>query len=267
MKTQIVYETNADYEATYRKLAESQVIVAEKTEKGLIWFTVKGTKTVFTLSPYGRLQVKWNNPEEKKVLLKIIKTLIAPKQGQKFRMKPTGQQPFIRYPPPPNFKLWWCDEETEYHKQTAKRTSETLTHRRQLSLGLEAILAEDWYLYRYQETSGERARWKDKIEREGIRLKEFVIEHLRSDYPDTYDKLKRWRKLKEALLKEGNSVHDVDEAVARTFFGEFPRSDERRNLLVQGIAVYRALRSDIELINLKIEAGKSLEGTCRLCRE
>jgi len=147
----------------------------------------------------------------------------------------------------------------------------TLEHRRQLSLGLEAILAEDWYLYRYQEPSRERARWKDKIEREGIRLKEFAIEHLRSGYPETYDKMKRWRKLKEgakeALLKEGNPV-DVAEGVINfvSFVDRFPIvSEECQELLDQRIKAYQDLASDIRIIILEIEAGKRLKGACRLC--
>jgi hypothetical protein len=114
VKTEIVYETNADYHATYEKLVESGVIVADQTGKGLIWFRVKGTRTVFTLSPYGKLQVKWNNVEEKKILLRIVKNLLVPTESQKLRMRPAGQQAFIPYPVPPNLKLYWCDEETEY---------------------------------------------------------------------------------------------------------------------------------------------------------
>jgi len=158
-------------------------------------------------------------------------------------------------------------------KRTRKSSRATLGHSRQLSLGLEAILAEDWTLYRYQEPSKERARWKDKIEREGNKLKKFAIEHLRSSYPDIYEKMKRWRELKakakKMLLDEGNP-EDVTEGVINfvSFVGIFPRiSEECQEVLDQRIEVYQALTSDIELVNLKIEAGKPLRGTCRLCHE
>ena len=140
-----------------------------------------------------------------------------------------------------------------------------------MSLGLEAILAEDWTLYRHQEPSKERSCWREKIELEGNRLKEFAAEHLRSGYPDTYDKMKRWRKLKErakeALLKEGKSV-DVAESVVNfvSFLeGSTIISEECREILDQRLEAYQALTCDIELINLKIVADKLLEGTCRLC--
>ncbi|MEM4481077.1 MAG: hypothetical protein QXG58_07595 [Candidatus Bathyarchaeia archaeon] len=117
MWNQVVYDANFDYEATYEKLVQSFIAVVEKTEKGLIWVRFKDTKTVFLLSPKGKIQVRWANPEEKKVLLKILKNMLVPIEGQKLSIKPSKQQLFIEYPPPPNFKLYWCEAETEYVKQ------------------------------------------------------------------------------------------------------------------------------------------------------
>jgi hypothetical protein len=116
MKTQIVYETNIDFGASVEKIAESNLIVWERTEKNLVWFQVKETTTVFVLSPRGKMQVKWENPEEKKILMKVVKSILIPRQGEKLKIKPVGQQPFVTYPPPKNFKLYWCDETTEYEK-------------------------------------------------------------------------------------------------------------------------------------------------------
>jgi hypothetical protein len=129
VKTQIVYETNADYEATIQRLTKSELVIGDNTCKGLFWFRIEGTKTVFILSPYGKLQVRWNEVQEKKVLLKIVKKLLVPKDGDKLRIKPTSQQAFVRYPPPENFKLYWCDEETEYVRivDTAKKESSIFT--------------------------------------------------------------------------------------------------------------------------------------------
>ncbi|MEM3550825.1 MAG: hypothetical protein QXV01_07020, partial [Candidatus Bathyarchaeia archaeon] len=117
MRNQVVYKANFDYEATYQRLVQSNIAVVDKTEKGLIWVRFKDTKTVFLLSPRGKIQVKWANLEEKKVLLKILKNLLAPTEGQKLSVKPSKQQFSIEYPPPPNFKLYWCELETEYTKQ------------------------------------------------------------------------------------------------------------------------------------------------------
>jgi hypothetical protein len=113
---QVIYETNADLEASYKNLTTSNHIVADITEKGLLWFRFKGTKTVFMLSKNGKMQVKWNNVEEKKFLLKFLKNLLVPQEG-KLKIKPSKQQVWIDYPPPSNFKLYWCDEETEFSQQ------------------------------------------------------------------------------------------------------------------------------------------------------
>jgi|YelNatPaOPRAMG01_1025707.scaffolds.fasta_scaffold03873_17 hypothetical protein len=116
MPNQVVYESDFDYEATYERLCRSGIAVVEKTGKGLIWLRFKDTKTVFLLSPGGRIQVRWANLEEKKVLLKILKNMLVPIEGQKITLKPLKQQFFIGYPPPPNFKLYWCETAVEYAK-------------------------------------------------------------------------------------------------------------------------------------------------------
>ncbi|MEM2439955.1 MAG: hypothetical protein QW493_01910 [Candidatus Bathyarchaeia archaeon] len=107
----MVYETNADFEATWKNLTENPLIVAavDKTEKGLLWLRFKKTNTIFMLSPNGRLQVKWENEEEKKVLFELVKMLLVPK-GLTLTIKPLKQQVWIDYPPPENFKLYWCKE-------------------------------------------------------------------------------------------------------------------------------------------------------------
>jgi hypothetical protein len=116
MPNQVVYESNFNYEATYERLCQSGIAIVEKTEKGLIWLRFKDTKTVFLLSPGGRIQVRWANLEEKKVLLKILKNMLVPLEGQNVSIKPLKQQLFIEYPPPPNFKLYWCETSVEYAK-------------------------------------------------------------------------------------------------------------------------------------------------------
>jgi hypothetical protein len=114
---QVVYETNADYDATWENLTKNPLVVVDtcKERCGTLWFRLKGTKTVFILSPYGRLQVKWECEDEKKVLFEIVKNLLIPKDST-LKIKPLKQQVWINYPEPENFKLYWCKEETEYVK-------------------------------------------------------------------------------------------------------------------------------------------------------
>lgn len=258
MKTQIVYKAKLDYEASYLKLKDSNLGTIEQTQKGLIWFRFKDTKTVFMISPYGRIEVAWENPQEKKVLLKVLKNLLVPKEGEKLRIKPVKQIREFSYPPPPNFKLSWCDEETEYRKQSAKRMSSK--YKRQLSLGLKSILAEDWQLYRpYEDRSEVRARWREEIEYEGIRFKELATEYLRKNYPSTYDKMQRRRKLKErakeALLMEGKTERDAEAIINFVSFaeGDPKKSEESEKLLEQWKKAYQDFASDIERILLTLE--------------
>jgi hypothetical protein len=115
IKTQIVYETNIDYEATYSSLYRNSLLDnLHQTQKGLIWFRFKNTQTIFMISPDGKMQVKWNDTEEKKILLKLLKSLLIADKGHKLRIKPAKQQVWVPYPPPEPLKLFWCDEETTY---------------------------------------------------------------------------------------------------------------------------------------------------------
>ena len=82
---------------------------------------LRAQKQFFVLSPSGKLQVKWDNPQEKKLLLKIVKSLFVLKHGQELRINPTGQQTFVSYPPPKKFKLYWCNEETIYAKEENRK--------------------------------------------------------------------------------------------------------------------------------------------------
>lgn len=117
MKNQVVYDSNLDYEATYQALLNSKLFIVELTPKGMIWTSFKDTKTIFMVFPSGKIQVLWKSLEEKKVLLNVFKNLLVPRDGEVW-IKPCQQQITIPYPPPEPFKLYWCEEETEYVKQT-----------------------------------------------------------------------------------------------------------------------------------------------------
>jgi ABC-type sugar transport system permease subunit len=128
IKSQIVYEINVDYETTYENLYQNSLLDnVHQTQKGLIWFRFKATQTVFIISPDGKMQVRWSNVAEKKILLKLLRNLLKPHEGQKLRIKPAKQQVWIPYPPPEPLKLYWCDEETRYIRMPKfKRDKPTL---------------------------------------------------------------------------------------------------------------------------------------------
>jgi len=112
--SQVVYQTNADWHATYDALVKNSLVIADTTQKGLIQFWFRDNPTLFMLAPTGKLQVKWNNLDEKKILFKLVKNLLVAGDGEKLVVKPLRQQVWIEYPMPPSFKLYWCSEATEY---------------------------------------------------------------------------------------------------------------------------------------------------------
>lgn len=111
----MVYQTNADLTASHEAMVKNERLVqADLTQKGLLWFKFKTSQTIFQLSSQGKLQVKWNDVNEKKILHKLVKNLLVANSNQKLVIKPLKQQTWIDYPVPPSFKLYWCDEATEY---------------------------------------------------------------------------------------------------------------------------------------------------------
>ncbi len=114
MLAQVVYETNADLDSTHESMVKNPLVVADKTEKGLLWFKFKESRTVFQLSPVGKLQVRWNDVSEKRMLFRLVKNLLVAKSKEKLLIKPLKQQTWIDYPVPESFKLHWCDSSTEF---------------------------------------------------------------------------------------------------------------------------------------------------------
>ena len=146
----------------------------------------------------------------------------------------------------------------------------TLAHSKQLSIGFEAILAEDWHLYQPKDQSKLALPFREKIESKGVALKDFAVEHLESGYTGTYAKFREWQKKKkqveEALRKEGTSRGIAETGVhVSGFFGKPVWSEPTQKLLKKRVQAYKSLAGDIELILLKIEARERLEGYCKLC--
>lgn len=114
MPSQVVYQTNADWHESYEALAKNSIVKADVTKKGLLWFQFIGSHTVFILAPTGKLQVKWSDLNEKILLFKWIKNILIANSNEKLCIKPLKQQTWIEYPVPGSFKLYWCDQATEF---------------------------------------------------------------------------------------------------------------------------------------------------------
>ena len=125
MPSQVVYQTNADWIASQEAMVKNcSLVKADMTAKGLLWFKFKDSQTVFQLSPMGKLQVKWNDEHEKRTLYKLVKNLLVAKPNEKIMIKPLKQQMWIEYPVPESFKLYWCDQATEFVLKEALETKE-----------------------------------------------------------------------------------------------------------------------------------------------
>jgi hypothetical protein len=112
--SQVVYETNADWAASQEALVRNDLVIVDVTAKGLLWFRFIDNRTVFLLSPSGKLQVKWNDVSEKRTLFRLLRNLLVPRPNQELSITPKKQQTWIDYPVPNSFKLYWCDTETEF---------------------------------------------------------------------------------------------------------------------------------------------------------
>ena len=125
MLSQVVYETNADLTASHEAMVKNPLVVADRTEKGLLWFKFRENRTVFLLSPLGKLQVKWNDVSEKRTLFRLLRSLLVAKPNEKLEIKPLKQQTWIEYPVPEYFKLYWCDQTTEFALKKPELKNET----------------------------------------------------------------------------------------------------------------------------------------------
>ena len=96
-----------------RSPANNTLVVLAPTKKGLLWFRFVDSRTVFQLSPMGKLQVKWGDLNEKRTLYKLVKNLLIATPNEKIVIKPLKQQLWIEYPVPESLKLYWCDTTTE----------------------------------------------------------------------------------------------------------------------------------------------------------
>src|SRR3990170_139324 len=127
MLSQVVYETNADWLASQESMVKNDLVMVDVTVKGLLWFRFKKNRTVFLLSPLGKLQVKWSDESEKRTLFRLIKELLVAKPNEKLLVRPLKQQTWIEYPVPNSFKVYWCDEASEFVLKTPVKNKEGST--------------------------------------------------------------------------------------------------------------------------------------------
>ena len=168
--------------------------------------------------------------------------------------------------------LWsWYETTRTYNSRELELA---LERSRKLSIGLEAILAEIPNLW----TSSERAmEWVRKIEHEGRKFKPFAEQHLKTGYPEIYEKVMLFRRLgkeiktvieetyKELPERTKQIIQFVVYSAEPLGFEPPPISDEVQNINVKRLDVYEELTHDIRLVIMKINMGEPLDGICQLC--
>lgn len=124
MQTQVVYDTNADFDASEENIRTSGLVASHVNSKGTLVFNFKDTETVFLLFHTGILQVRWRSIEEKKTLFKLVKCLLAPLSGEALRVEPKSQLKEIMYRE--KVRTFWCEEEIDYAVVTPRKQRELL---------------------------------------------------------------------------------------------------------------------------------------------
>jgi hypothetical protein len=115
LSSQVVYQTNADWHASSEALFHNPLLKTfSESDKGLLIFQFIDSPTIFILAPTGKLQVKWKDIEEKKILFRLIKNLLVAPPNEQLIIKPLKQQLWIEYPVPDPFKVYWCDQSSEF---------------------------------------------------------------------------------------------------------------------------------------------------------
>lgn len=159
MKVQVVYRTNADYDATYERIRKSDIVVPPSqsgTDCGNIVDEIKESGTKFSLSPKGKLQITWKSKRYKISDFKIIKSLLVPKEGEELFVKEEFLSVYPKiYYPQSNYctKVHWCDKTYHYEKMFLNPYL-SKKDRRLLQLELEAFKLRLKMFYQFEEDSG-----------------------------------------------------------------------------------------------------------------
>lgn len=156
-----------------------------------------------------------------------------------------------------------------------------LNHSRKLVLGLEAIFVDDQLWYPQMEP------WSSDVRTEGVGLKRFAEEHLKTGYPAIYKKMRAYldvrEELKRLIQKKGYSKEVVDDTRLRiyTLIGpqDYITENQRKwilsrskkvprdlpRIVKENILTFFELDEEIKILEEKISMGEPLSGSCKLC--
>jgi len=129
---QITYALqNLDFEKTVEKILRARELLNclenenHPARPCHVWFRDFHGVT-FTLFHTGSMQVKWKDPKEKEILLKLLEPFLVPTPGENVDVTPVSQNVTVPYPTR-KIELYWCAERQIYVLQ--HQLSETATQR------------------------------------------------------------------------------------------------------------------------------------------
>jgi len=117
MKFQTVYETNADYLESWKKLrTDSRVEKLCQSSRGHLKFRFKGTDLFVELvEATGKLVICWHDEKIKKIYFPQLVEVLATKDGSPLEINPLHANIYrVPIPPPNNFSLLWCKKAFRY---------------------------------------------------------------------------------------------------------------------------------------------------------
>lgn len=205
VKFQIVYECpDLDFQASYEKLLQSGLVTADTYEKGNLWVHFKKFKVLFVISPKGKIQVAFEEPKEKEILLDILKNLLVSKTGDEVVFHPLKQNLTIDYPAPKEIEIWWCEEKNSYVQQKKGEY--------QSIMDLPEAQEADWSKIpndKFRDLNQLFAFYRMCLEEFGVKM-DVYLDAIRSTlarYPKTFDGADRkenkslWRRLVGSLTQ------------------------------------------------------------------
>ena len=129
---QITYALqNLDFEKTVEKILRARELLnclEDESHRGRpchVWFR-EFREVTFTMFPTGIMQVKWKDPKEKEILLKLLEPFLVSTPGENVDVTPMSQNVTIPYPTG-KIELYWCAEKQTYVPQP--QLSEATTQR------------------------------------------------------------------------------------------------------------------------------------------
>jgi hypothetical protein len=118
MRFQVVYETDADYIETWKKLrANPQVATIRQTPKGHLCFRFKDTGLTAELAEAtGKLLVNYKDEREKQVYFRLIREILVKRDGSQAKIHPlhTTVYAIPLDPPPSEFRFSTCKTVIQY---------------------------------------------------------------------------------------------------------------------------------------------------------